>query len=410
MSRKDIFIERAKEKFGDKFDYSLVDYTTTKNEVTIICPIHGEFRQAPRNHLRSKTGCVRCLTLKKQVKGEVIKPKVKVVKPKVKVVKPKVKVVKPKIDYSNSGTSKSEKEIVDFIKSIYSGEIIENDRSILNGKEIDIYLPEVNIGIEFDGLYWHNQGNLEKRGVNPKKYHLEKTIACVEKGIRLIHIFEDEWYDKRVHVESRLKHFLGVYTNRIGARQTEIRNLPASDRRTFLDRNHIQGKDGAAFSYGAYYKNKLVGVMSFCRPRISMGMKGSAIQGGMYELSRFAVESGYQIYGLASKMFKHFIKVENVDMIYTYSDLRWNKYHGTGTVYEKIGMKYISSSSPSYFYIKDMKREYRFGYRKNILVNKLETFDPDMTEYENCLANGLDRIFDCGCDKFIWEKETGLNV
>ena len=83
--------------------------------------------------------------------------------------------------------SNKEKELVEYIKSIYNGKIIENDRTILQGKELDIYIPEYNLAIEFNGSYWHSDT------FKNKSYHLEKTKSCKEKEINLIHIFEHEW-------------------------------------------------------------------------------------------------------------------------------------------------------------------------------------------------------------------------
>ena len=79
----------------------------------------------------------------------------------------------------NSTSSFKEKELYDFIKLIYSGEIITSYRS---GLEIDIYLPELKIGFEFNGLYWHSE--LFK----DKNYHLDKTKYFKENGIRIIHV------------------------------------------------------------------------------------------------------------------------------------------------------------------------------------------------------------------------------
>lgn len=53
------FIERARAKHGDKYDYSKVEYKDTHTLVKIICPIHGEFEQQPHNHLMGY-GCVMC--------------------------------------------------------------------------------------------------------------------------------------------------------------------------------------------------------------------------------------------------------------------------------------------------------------------------------------------------------------
>ena len=117
-----------------------------------------------------------------------------------------------KIVYNH--TSISEKEISDFIKSICNYEILENDRNIISPKELDIYIPQKNLAIEFDGLYFHST----KFGKD-SDYHLGKTLACEEKGIRLIHIFEDEWLFKRQIVESIIKSALGIYKQKIFARK-----------------------------------------------------------------------------------------------------------------------------------------------------------------------------------------------
>lgn len=53
------FIERAKKVHGDKYDYSKVSYLNNSTNVTIICPKHGEFQQAPSNHLQHR-GCIKC--------------------------------------------------------------------------------------------------------------------------------------------------------------------------------------------------------------------------------------------------------------------------------------------------------------------------------------------------------------
>ena len=65
------FIKRSKEIHGDKYDYSKVDYRNTGTKVTIICPTHGEFEQIPNNHLRGQ-GCPSCGGSKKLTTEEFI--------------------------------------------------------------------------------------------------------------------------------------------------------------------------------------------------------------------------------------------------------------------------------------------------------------------------------------------------
>ena len=107
---------------------------------------------------------------------------------------------------SGHGPSKKEEELRDFIKSIIDeDDIIFNSRSILeNNLELDIFIKSQNIGIELDGSYWHSE---EFKG---KNYHLEKTKIANKKGIRLIHIFEDEWTHKKEIVKSKIRNILNV--------------------------------------------------------------------------------------------------------------------------------------------------------------------------------------------------------
>jgi len=103
-----------------------------------------------------------------------------------------------------NGTSKSEKEILDFITKRYSGSIISNSRTLPDKKEIDIIIPELKLGFEYNGTWWHRE---EKVGAT---YHLDKqNNARVHLGINLIHIFEDEWELKKDIVKSRIDSMLG---------------------------------------------------------------------------------------------------------------------------------------------------------------------------------------------------------
>lgn len=108
---------------------------------------------------------------------------------------------KLEIDYNNrTNTSVKEREILSFIKDNYSGKIITNDRNILNGLELDIYLPELKLAFEYNGLYWHSYGlnNISKKQNDmefQKNRHLDKIIKCSKRDIELIHIFENQLYE-----------------------------------------------------------------------------------------------------------------------------------------------------------------------------------------------------------------------
>ncbi|TCK65787.1 hypothetical protein [Curtobacterium sp. PhB136] len=54
-ARRDLFIARAREVHGDRYDYSQVRYVDQHTPVTIVCALHGVFSQRPMNHLSSHT-------------------------------------------------------------------------------------------------------------------------------------------------------------------------------------------------------------------------------------------------------------------------------------------------------------------------------------------------------------------
>ena len=96
--------------------------------------------------------------------------------------------------------SGKQKNIFDYIKSIYSGDIIENDTSVLNGLEIDIYLPELKIGFEFNGDYWHMNPLMYRYDDENSSSHIkaieqwekdrQKILLADEKGVKIYHIWE----------------------------------------------------------------------------------------------------------------------------------------------------------------------------------------------------------------------------
>lgn len=131
--------------------------------------------------------------------------------------------------YHNCNSSIKEKEIKEAIE-ILGFNCLSNCRNVLpSGKEIDIYIPSNKLAIEFDGLYWHNELNKDK------DYHLNKTIECEKFGIKLIHIFEDEWINKKEIVISFLKKLLGVSDVNIKAEQCVVKLVNKIDSEKFLE-------------------------------------------------------------------------------------------------------------------------------------------------------------------------------
>ena len=288
----------------------------------------------------------------------------------------------------NEQSSIKEKELINFIISL-NIPFIQNDRSLLNGKELDIYIPSHNLAIEFNGLYWHSE--LFKN----KNYHLDKTNLCNQKGVQLIHIFEDEWVYKADIVKSIIKSKLGLITNKIYARKCNIKEIDSKISKEFLNDNHLQGNVNSSIKLGLYYNNELVSVMSFGKKRKSMGSNSNE---GEYEMYRFSNKIDTNIIGGASKLLKYFIKNYNPEEIISYADKRYSK----GDLYERLGFKRVGESKPNYWYFNrngNLERHYRFRFRKDILIK--EGFDKNKTEHEIMLEREYLRIYDCGNYKFI---------
>jgi hypothetical protein len=83
----------------------------------------------------------------------------------------------------------------------------------------------------------------------------------------------------------------------------------------------------------------------------------------------------------------------------TYADARF----GSGDVYKKLGFADVGMISPGYGYIKNNRYYNRQSFQKHKLKNKLESFDPSLTEAENMFANGYSRLWDAGHYKYLWK-------
>ncbi len=298
-------------------------------------------------------------------------------------------------------SSNGETEIANFINSLNIETDKSRNRKLLNGKEIDIVIKSHNLCIEHNGIYYHT----ERMGKN-SLYHLNKTIDCNNIGYRLIHIFEDEWVNKKEIVKSKLKHILNVNDSiKIGARQTIIRKINKNEKITFLNENHIQGNDNSNIFFGAYYNNVLVGVATFNSKR---NMTKNIL--GEFELSRFATKMEYIVCGLLSKMIKVFISEYKPKHIISFADRRWTM-NSENNLYIKLGFKLEKITKPTYYYfnpkISRVKRFHKFGFGKKSLKKKFPDIDMNLSENEITKLMGYDRIWDCGLFKYRLTIEKG---
>ncbi len=295
------------------------------------------------------------------------------------VVMDGLRVICPSCYSGYNGVSTREKEISEFLTQYFT--IESSNRTILGGKELDIYVPEKNLAIEFDGLYWHNNSRKEKN------YHLDKTEECEKHGIQLVHIFENEWLNKRPIVESILLAKLGIFQKRIYGRKCSVKIVSQETYREFSELNHLQGYVRAPLVLGLYHEDELVEICSFGKSRFKSGEN---------ELLRHCSKLHHQVIGGFSKLIKAWKKLNPGQELFTYCDRRYS----TGKSYITSGWEHVGTSAPNYFYIVNNSLVSRIKYQKHKLSGILETFDSDLTEQENMSINGYAWIYDCGNLKF----------
>jgi len=263
-----------------------------------------------------------------------------------------------------------EKELLEFIKSIYSGEIIQSYR---DGLEIDIYLPELKLGFEFNGLYWHSEIYKDKM------YHLNKSNYFKEREIRIIHIWEDDWTLKRDIVESQIINWLVFNGNKIFARNCQIREIKdIKIIKEFLNKNHIQGWVNSKIKIGLFFNSELVSLMTFDQFE---GRKKMEENG--WNLNRFCNKLNHLVVGGASKLLNYFIKVYKPNRIVSYADRDWS----SGDLYQILGFDKVYQTDPDYKYLFKGVRIHKSRFRKS---------------FTNISESVLDipKIYDCGKIKY----------
>jgi uncharacterized protein YacL (UPF0231 family) len=283
----------------------------------------------------------------------------------------------PKCGRFESTLSRKIKEV---LEDINVQDIVINDRSVLAGKELDIWVPSKKIGIECNGLYWHSDLYKEDN------YHLLKTEQMKILGNKLIHVFEDEIEFKFEIVKSRLAAIFGK-AEKIYARNCTLKELPPVIKRDFLNTTHLQGDTASSKNYGLYHKNELVACMTFRRPRDArMAAKYE------YELIRYSSKLNVTVVGGASKLLTHFEKTIRPTSLLTYADRRWSE----GNLYEKLGFTFIRNTEIGYFYQVGKTREHRYKFRKKSITEQFKQIDSSLTEREMMKSLGYPQIYDCG--------------
>lgn len=301
------------------------------------------------------------------------------------------------------GRSRGEVELGEFIRSILPDNVsvVINDRSVISPLELDVYIPEKNIAIEFNGLYWHSD-LMDKISVDDntrnqidqdtptstRNRHHYKWKRARERGVQLITVWEDDWRDRKDTVKSMLAHKLGISDHdRIYARKTSIRYIDYAVSSKFLNQHHIQGSTLGSVHMALEHDGDIVAVSVWRKNKDTL------------YLDRYA--TSVNVIGGMGKLLKEGIKwgrAEGLTEIVTFADHEVSD----GGLYNRLGFSLDKELEPDYSYIVSGRRRHKFGYRLKRFKN-----DPDLeyqeglTERELAELNDIPRVWDSGKSRYV---------
>lgn len=356
------FITRAKKIHNNKFSYSPEQFSNLNTGiVTIGCPLHGPFQQTPGAHLAGKVGCGKC----------------------------------------NNTKSKQEQKVADYM-AIFTP-VVQRDRTIIGPKELDVYLPDHKIAIEYCGMYWHAHKDPADEKKN-KLNHYNKYMACKALGIRLITVYESEWEQRQPQIKRLLRNAIGKSKGRLMARKCEVRVVPTAEARAFYEVYHPQGGNGGGYHYGLYWKGVLVACMRFA---FGNNDRGAGAKNQSWTLGRYATR--VTVSGAASRLFKAFVDDKKPEEVKSFSD---NRYFGGG-MYSQLGFALEADVAPDYqvwspkIGLQNKPYYQRRNLPKRVAEHNIDTtFDPttdSRTELEMTYLMGCGRMYDCGKKRWVWK-------
>lgn len=280
----------------------------------------------------------------------------------------------PEISLRCSHSSYDEGVLADFIESYLP---IERQKNLVGRKSLDIYVPQLHLAFEYNGIYWHSEINRER------DYHLQKTLECESQGIRLVHIWEDDWLGNMELMKRKVKALLGVETEKVFARKCQI-IVPTKEQKSFFFKaNHIKGNDVYPLAFALKYQDQLVAMISF-----------KDTSEGWY-LSRYATSCS--VPGGFSRLLEHFKRSIPWQRIYTYADRSWSQ----GNVYLKCGFNLIAKTEINYQVIEHCERIHSARYTREYLKERFpDLYSEELTKFQIMDLANLNRIWDCGQLKF----------
>lgn len=273
-----------------------------------------------------------------------------------------------------AGVSLLKSEFFNWLKTL-NIKVIENYD--IKTTKLNFYIPEHNLAIDFDSIYWNSELNNRNRN-----YHLQKTILCEKANIKLLHVFEDEWLDKNEIVKSIIKSKLKLFDREIDVNLCTHREISSELAELFLNKNNLFGYVKSKINIGMFFNEDLVSVLS-----------ANHYEKDVWEIVRFCSSINTKISSFNEMIFEKMI---------FYVDRRY--FSGSS-----LNMIEIKQTLPVYWYVKNRLRHNRKEFRKYKLSEILEKYDPNITEWQNMQLNGYDRIWDCGTRVFYSSSQSDIN-
>lgn len=344
-------------------------YRTMTTPATFLCAVHNKQIDAhPHNVLRGANPCPRCNHMK----------------------------------------SAGEEQVANYLATFT--QVDRRNRQLLKPKEVDIYLPENKLAVEYCGMYWHSHGDADEEQRDRHK-HYEKFKACAAAGVRLITIYESEWQERAHVIRRLLRSAVGRGRGKVFARKCALRRVEPSQAAAFFEKYHVQGGAGTGTHYGLFWADKLVACMRFTFGGTERGL---AAKSRVWSLSRYATRVA--VVGGASRLLKAFLADYPGQPVKSFSD---NRYF-SGGVYEKLGFALEDETPPDYkVWSPKTGLATKAQYQRKWIPRRLEehgvpdAFDPEAdprTEADMTYLMGARRIYDCGKKRWVLQLASNVSV
>lgn len=425
------FVQAATALHEGKYSYEKAVYKGAHTLLVITCPEHGDFEQNPTNHMQGK-GCPTCGAARAAMLS---------VKSTKQFVYEAQKVWKEHFDYSetvylgahkkvffrcvthdsvvhqsptnhlfgrnpcpkcNHMRSAGEFEVYSYLS--FLANTVSREKNILSPKELDIYLPNHGLAVEYCGVYWHSHGSVEEERKN-KKNHFNKYQACRRKNVRLLTVYEPEWKERKPAIKRLLRNAIGKSKGKVMARKCELRKVSNMEARAFYDKYHPQGGTGHGEHYALFWKDKMVACMRFV---YGANDRGRNAQNRTWTLGRYATR--ITVTGGASRLFKAFLVDHNPSEVKSFSDNRYFE----GGMYSQLGFELEEELGPDYqVWSPKLGLLPKPHYQRRVLPKRIAdhkkdiAFDPKTdprTEAEITYLMGARRIYDCGKKRWVYKS------